>query len=101
MLQVMGVFLAESDVGADAAIQIVMRIGGQQRLQMGRQQRQAFEQPGADLEMNADPPCPGVRGEQPGDEQQQKNQKWFLRFHDSHVFKDNTLREIPPCQNVC
>ena len=77
MLQVVGVLLAEGDVGADAPVQVVMRIGGQQGLQMVRQQRQPFEQPGTDLEVKANPPRPGVRRVQAGEECEQKDQEWF------------------------
>ena len=76
VLQVVSEFLAEGDVGADAAVEEVLRPGLQQLLHLGRQELEIFQDVGADLQMHAHPPGPGGVGEC---EQQQGRQQAYLQ----------------------
>lgn len=59
MIEVMGEFLADGDVCADAPIKEIVGMSDQQSLQSGRQKVDFVEDMGAELQVNADPPRQG------------------------------------------
>ena len=59
MPEVMGVFFAQGDVGADTAVQVVIRMRSEYNAQGVRQACQVVENPAAGLQVNTDAPCQG------------------------------------------
>jgi hypothetical protein len=79
VLQVVGELLAEGDVGADAAVEVVVGEGGEQRLQGRGQTLQIGEDVGADLQVDPHPPGQSIDRRRQDDGDNQENYKQSRR----------------------
>jgi hypothetical protein len=62
--EIVGEFLADSDVGGDAAIEVIEGVGANNGGHGRTERREILQDRGTELQVNTAPPGAGVRGEE-------------------------------------
>lgn len=80
VLQVVGEAFAKGNVGADAAIEKVEGMGAEQVPQGFRQKMQLTQDLRAELQMDSQPPCQGMRGKE------ENRKKRYEKYSERHGY---------------